>query len=478
MAEHLKFELNEGIYRDNIAKLSVLTVDLKKIERKAGTDNPHFKAAWSTLYNKLISNQFSSYIPENRFDLRALALALNADRELRQNIVVTVKLLEHVSLVAKKPSSLFTEALLQYFLINFDSIEDPNSIGHWLLKARESINNQSMHDKYLLRLSGPSWLAKTAIADEMTFDQQLIKSEINNFAQGDFAKRAKYIYYVEQLQSIPANEDHDLLHEISKPDVFNAKYDDNQLLGNIALKTLISRAPTNNVCASWQNVIIAIAGDPRIPVNHPRFIKWWSNLPSELVTKVKGWLSKFDLKLFLEALEDLSITARDEDMMRMFPSRKNFLEGLYEAGAILETKLYLSRYAEHYIKKNYKPEHRPEYSLVQDGDRSIIYARLTNGYMIEGSHNCQIWFYKKLPDSIPFIEYGAQKQTYRDLTSGFNARTIKHGYAAINNFTHHPVNFNWQRKALETLKRMGVSIRAADVLSADDYQLYKRLYGV
>lgn len=473
----LPFVLSASLYSANIERIQKQTFEVNKIARKAGTDNPQFKQAWEYLYSMLQGGSWGNYKPRNRFDIRAMAVALQANTNIFRDISVTSELLAQVDAILTTPSSLFIDALFQFFLYRFDSIEDVDAVGAWLVNARKSVKSNEASDQFLLNIGGPAWLAKAAIADQMPFQQQLRRCGLSNFASGDFVKRAQYIYYVEQLQQIPVNEDHEILHEVSKSEVFEARYDGSQLLGHVILKTLINRAPQQNISPAWQNVIITIAGDPRIPSHHPRFIQWWSHLPAELVAKVKGWLSKFDLKLFLDALHDLSISSRDEDMMRMYPSRKHFLEGMYEAGAILETKLYLSRHAEHYIKKNYKPEHRPDYSLVTDGDRSIIYARLTQGHMIEGSHNCQIWFYDKLPDNVFFNEYGKQRLTYRDLTNGFNEKMIVAGCPAKDNFYHYSTNFNWQNKAISTLKRMGVSIRAADVLSADDYQRYKRLYG-
>ncbi|MEI8647018.1 EH signature domain-containing protein [Paraglaciecola sp. Hal342] len=102
------------------------------------------------------------------------------------------------------------------------------------------------------------------------------------------------------------------------------------LLDMLHWRILIDRAPKQGVDESWQNAVIAIAGDPRVPKSHPRYMKWWSQLTNAQSKKVQGWLSKLDLKLFLEALEDYSKSSRDDDMIRMFPSRKHFLEGMHK----------------------------------------------------------------------------------------------------------------------------------------------------
>lgn len=474
----MKFYLNENVISDDLQKMDALKGDLKKIAKKAGTDNPLFEQAWSKLYNLMLRDRFKDFKIENRFDVRALSLALTSKIKGYENIHITRYLLDQVSFVIPNGSSLFIESLLQFFLSNFNRIEDINSIGDWLIKERKQKKLSKLPEEELLCQNGPTFIAREAIRKQTDFEKQFKYWDLDHYAAGDFMKLAQSVYYVEQLKLIPINQSHPLLDEITKESVRNSRYDENSLIGHVAMRILIDRAPIRNVHESWQNAIIAIAGDPRIPSNHHRYIKWWSQLSIEQNKKVRGWLSKLDLKLFLEALEDFSKSSNDEDMMRMFPSRKHFLEGLHESGAIIHTKLYLSNNAIRYIKKNYKSEHIPDYSRVIDGDRSIIYAELTNGHMIEGSHNCQIWFYKELHSTAPVLQFGTQEEPYRSLTIGLNERMSQFGCDSFAHFTHVPTSYSWQRRSIEALRNLNVRIRPMDVLSNEDYNDYKRIYGV
>ena len=474
----MKFVLSDNIYKNNITTLKKQLLVLAGITKKAGTSNPKFEMAWNKLFVLLKTNLFEQYRIDNRFDVRALAIALNANENLRSKINITKPLLDSVVSVVPKGSSLFNDALYQYFLTDFDEIEDLSFVGKWLKNEREKKNQANVYDKFILTSNGPRILAKDAIKNKLTFQKQMQRAEVNDYASGQFLKRALSIYYVEQLSTIPVNQPHTLLDEVSVPEVFNAKYDDNDLIGHKVLNILLKKAPKQDVHESWQNTIISIAGDPRIPKSHPKFLKWWSHVPEDMIQKVRGWLSKLDLKLFLEALENFCESSFDTEMKRMFPSRKKFLEGMHDAGAINHTKLYLTKKADAYIRRTYKPEHIPEYSIVEDGERSIIYAELSNGHMIEGSHNCQIWFYNSLDETAPVLKYGKQRKSYRELTIGLNHMMARKGHGAIDHFTHSPHNFNWQHKSLKTLQRMRVKIRAVDVLVASDYKAYKRIYGV
>ncbi len=474
----MKFFLSDSVYRNNIKVMEQLSIEQKAIAKKAGTDNPKFKAAWSKLLNLLSRDDFEKYRLENRFDVRALSIALTANSELRRAIRIDKVLLNKVSEILPSGSYLFVESLFQYFLSNFNTLNDPDEIGDWLSKERKRKGLFQSAEEKVLCSEGPTFLAKQAIRLNTNFEQQVKNWKLDLYASGDFIKQSQLIYFVQQLQDIPANQPHELLQEVSQESVASSRYDSTDLVGHVALRILIDRAPKQGVDESWQNAVIAIAGDPRVPKSHPRYMKWWSQLTNAQSKKVQGWLSKLDLKLFLEALEDYSKSSRDDDMIRMFPSRKHFLEGMHKAGTIVHTKLYLSKKADRYIRKNYKPEHVPDYSIVEDGDRSIIYAELTSGHMIEGSHNCQIWFYNNLHETAPVLQFGRQSERYRNLTIGLSERMYEYGCEAYDHFPHSPANYSWQRRSLEVLKGMGVKIRASDVLSENDYSKYKRLYGV
>lgn len=474
----MRFHLSDESYRANLQTMKELTQENKTLAKKAGTDNPKFETAWRNLFNYVAKDRFDQFRLVNRFDVRALSLMLTSGEKLRRTISIDKGLLDDVSSIIPRGSNLFIESLFQFFLFDFDSIKEPDDIGAWLCAERKRKGIEQDAEHKIMCADGPTFLAKQAIRREVTFEREIQHWKLDTYASGDFVKRAQSVYFVEQLKEIPVNQPHILLEEVSKHNVANSRYNSNDLIGHIALRIIIDRAPTQNVHEDWQNAVIAIAGDPRVPKSHPRYIKWWSQLSLEQSKKVRGWLSKLDLKLFLEAIEDYSKSSRDEDMMRMFPSRKHFLEGMHQAGAIVHTKLYLSKKADWYIRRNYKPEHIPDYSIVDDGDRSIIYAELTQGHMIEGSHNCQIWFYKNLHESAPVLQFGSQKVGYRELTIGLSERMEMHGCAVYDNFTHSPANFSWQRRSIRALKNIGVKIQASNVLSKDDYNKYKRRYGV
>jgi len=472
----LLFKLPDKIFSDNLATISSLSSDLKIMARKAGVNNDQFKHSWGKLYKAIEQRSRLDDLLDNRVDIRALGFMLTSKH--KEYIKITNNTLTQINRAAPKPSTLFLENFFQYYLNDFDQIDDLNLISSWLRESRKLRNLNCWYDQHLISSDGPKWLANFAISKDKDFDQVLAQFELDRFQSGQFMEAAKKTYYVEQLRNIPANKKHDLLSEVQKPEVFESRYTSSELLGHQILQILIEKAPYYDVHESWVSTVMSIAGDPRVAVGHPRFIKWWSHIDKKLIDKVKTWLSALDLKLFLDALENFSCSSIDPDMKRMYPSRKRFLEGLHEKKLIKNTKLYMSRQMATYLEGVYDKEHLPEYSLVEDGDKSIIYVDLGSAHLVEGSHQCQLWIYRALHDSAPMFKFGKQIESYRNLTKGLHESMEAFGNGAFDHFTHAPKNFSWQKRSIDNLKRLGVSINMKDVLTSEDYRAYVRIHGV
>ncbi len=471
----LRFNLPDNPFGANVGKISGLVSELKKLTREAGAHNDKFKLAWGKLYKAIQNKSSIDKVLIDKVDIRVLGFALTT--ELRNKIQISEDILNRIDSIAEKPSSLFTQDLFQYYLNDFNNIDDIKPVSQWLIKARKTRKMDQLFDEKLLSSTGAKWVADRAITKEKDFDQIVHELELDQFQSGQFMETAQRIYYVEQLKNIPVNQFHDLLIEVQKPEVFQSKFDESELLGHQVLKILIEKAPAHDIHDSWLNTVMAIAGDPRVSVGNPRYIKWWSHISKNLVSKVEGWLSGLDLKLFLEALEDFSYSSYDSDMKRMFPSRKKFLEGLYDKKLIRYTKLYMCRHMTDFLNRKYKKEHLPDFSIVEDGEKSIIYVDLENAHLVEGSHQCQLWIYRTLHESAPVLQRGIQRKSYRSLTKGLHEAMGIHGQGAYDYFTHSPQNFSWQRRAVQSLKDLRVPVNMKDVLTADDYRIYVREFG-
>lgn len=457
-------------------RLDAATEDVKKIAGASGTHSDKFKRACSWVEGSLKQGGDLSSILKTPIEVRALAFMFN-NSDVESRIKLSSAALQKMDEIKPKPGSLLVEAIFSHFLKYYDQLEDIRAVESWLMKVKDRRRELTGDLKHILGGDGPKWLARESHRQSRDFDEQVGQVRLDRYPSGRFLTLAKNIYYLGVLRGMQPNEDHPILQEVQKKSVYDSRYDGKSLLGHQALNILIENAPSGGVSDVWRNVVLAIGGDPRVPPSHPNYQKWWSQIKPQHKTKVEGWLSKLDLKLFLEALGDFSDQPGNEDLKRMYPARKHFMEGLLNKQLVTRTRLFLSCSAERYLKRIYKPEHLPNYSLVDDGDASLIHIQLGSAHIVEGSHNCRLWIYERLDPSAVVFDYSKRRVKYRELTGGLRDQMAKLGVLHRADITHIPYNFNWQNKAIDTLKDIGVPVDSKDVLSPDDHKKYKRRYG-
>ncbi len=456
------------------SRLDFATKELKKITGTSGTQSEKFKKAFQRVFVGLIQNQDLSGMINEPVELRALSLMFNTDQASK--IRLTSKVLNKIDSIRAKPGSLLVEAVFSHYLIKYDELDDVSIVENWLLKGKRLRKELNQELRHILGGNGPKWLAEESHRVGRDFDEQVRLVHLDRYKSGRFLTVSKNIYYLEVLRGLEPNESDPILDEMQKKSVYDSRYDESSLLGHQILSILIEKAPVSGVGDAWLNVILAIGGDPRIPPSHPKYLKWWSQLDPQLKNKVQGWLSKLDLRLFLEALEDFSYQPRNEELKRMYPARKHFMEGLLNKQLVTGTRLYLSPSAESYLRRTYKPEYLPSYSVVTDQGKSLIHIQLGSVHLVEGSHSCQLWIYESLDPSAIVFDYSKTRVTYSSLTQGLAFRMRDKGLPQKANITHHPP-LGWQNKAIVALKDLGVPIDPKEMLTPEDYRVYKRQYG-
>ncbi|MFT5700278.1 MAG: hypothetical protein ACI8ZB_003150 [Desulforhopalus sp.] len=474
LISQLNFNLPEKPFGSFPKRLDLVTEKVRALAGKAGTGNETYNKAYSAVAASIRKNQDLLSVIDKPIKIRALANLIGS--EFQDRIDLSGDLLEKINHLKPKPSSLFIENVYQHYLTKYDKLSDHPVVADWLKSAMAAKGLLTENQKQILGSHGPHWLAGQCIKNKREFSNQIRHLNLQNYKAGRFLTIAKQIYFVKQLEGIPVNKPHEILEELQHSSVVEARYDETYLLGHKVLQILIARAPEHGIHDSWLNVIMGIAGDPRVPTTHSNYRKWWSALEPRFNRKVRGWVSRLDLRLFLEAIRDYSDQSGDYELKRMFPARKFFLEGLLNKQLITNTRLYLSSGAVSYLRRNYKKEHLPIFSRV-DGNRSIIHVELGGVHLIEGSHSCYLWIYPKMHESAIVFDYSETYVTYRSLTQGLSDAMYGKGTPSIANITHNPTNFSWQHRAIGELKSIGVNITARDVLPPEDYHDYLRRHG-
>lgn len=332
-------------------------------------------------------------------------------------------------------------------------------------------------ENWLLESNGPGRLVEKCLETGLPLDDFVARLGLEGYMDGRYGEVVRAIYYIKELEKVPVGEDHDVLNEIVKERVAKAPYQGSIRVGHAALKILIDRTE-GEPSDLWQDVILTIAGDPRVSGTNRQFAEWWAPLGDDRVNKVRGWLAKEDLKLFLEAVEQYGLDSGDEGLNNMFPARKRFLEGLFKQGVVRNSRLMLGNKAEFYVKRILDKEMLSSYAKMDGSmsDKAVIYLDCGDFHIVEGSHSFKIWLYLDRPDS-SLINYDKNYYTHSDLTIKLPRQYRKdHKGKRYTAIAHYPTT--WRKKVFEFLIDHHIELEWPPLLGKGEWKYYKNLHGI
>lgn len=327
---------------------------------------------------------------------------------------------------------------------------------------------------WLVGINGPARFSQLVRDRGEELERKFAELGLVGYDEGRYGDLCRAHYYIEALKEIEIGQWDPIFDELLKPSVNRAPFGDGKRIGHAALEVIIDRAGPE-VSERWQDFVLGIAGDPRIKSSAPNYQEWWKPLGDARVEKVRGWLSREDLKLFLQALEQYGIESGKADLQRMFPARKRFLEGLYNQKLIRNTRLMLGRAAESIVKRLLGDDIKTNFATL-DGvlsDKAIIYVDCGDFYLVEGSHNFKIWVYLAPPGQI-VPSYDFSSFTHGELTHITPAQYRAMYDLPLEAVTH---NRNWQSKVINFLSEHGIELDIESLLSSEEYRGHLAIYG-
>nr|WP_029404660.1 EH signature domain-containing protein [Stutzerimonas stutzeri] len=330
---------------------------------------------------------------------------------------------------------------------------------------------------WLLSLDGPRYLAERVRQGGRELGETLMELGLHGFDDGRYGDICRAHFYLETLRHLPLGESDPVLDELLKPTVAEAPFEGTRRIGHVALEILIDRAG-QEPGEVWQNFILNLAGDPRISSTNERFVEWWRPLGEERIQKVRGWLSKEDLRLFLQAVEQYGLETANTEMQRMFPARKRFLEGLFKLKLIRNTRLLLGGKAQQSVKRILGKDVKTSFARM-DGpmnDKAVIYLDCGDFHLVEGSHSFKIWVYLAAPGEA-LRTYERNTFSHYDLTTTVPG-TYKKLYPGLpyDSFVHIP--HVWQNKVFTLLAENGIALDIEQLLSPEDYRRQLSKFGI
>ena len=461
---------------------------IEKLAQKAGTGSDKFVKAVKVLkgYAEISDKQKIVESFEKPIYVRAFTSLLANDAGFINQIGYIDKVLVDGLRYAPRVSQLSFEQLIRAYFTFFDELSDEENLWHLCSYIKDQLKSRSKGNETQLIKNrdiifsdkGPKKIFEFAYKNNIDLDTLFKKLDLLSYLGGRYYYLVQTYYYIETLNRIPVGEDHSILQEIVKKDVYSSPFEGRQL-GHAILEILIDRAGIEDVSPEWQRAVLSIAGDPRVPPSRSSYQQWWSLIDNKYIDIVKAWLSKLDLKLFLEVLEQSAKDLNEKDIERMFKSRKIFMEGLLKKGYVKDSRLFLSRNADRYIRTHYDKDELPLYAHVESNDTSMIYLNINGLHMFEGSHNFKIKILEDLPTTYneivlykPVIWDHAFRSKMDD--EYFNEYNTWEGYFD----SPHDQHLNWQHKALGFINQFDLDLRPEDVLSKSQYHKYKKKFGI
>jgi hypothetical protein len=499
----------------NLPPTSLLTIDWKpsaldgwavlvkatqKLESKAGKGD-----LFQEMVDQLVwiakgkNRQSLSTLLTRRVAARALTQLWVEDKDFRLGMLNLYTLRMLVECQLPKLGIVTLQNLISVYFREFDQLDQIHEgcrqevenvikkqilIRHELTKTvvpikKDLLSILHINGNWLLTSEGPKKFVDLTRAEDRELADSFLLFELRGLDGGRYGDICRAHYYLEILRNLPVGMYDDIFNELLKPSVNKAPFESGKRIGHIALEILIDRAdgPPGD---SWQEFILDLAGDPRIASSAINFREWWKPLGNERVEKVRSWLVKEDLKLFLSALEQFGKESGDDGLQRMFPARQRFINGLLRQNLVKRTRLMLGAVTEHAVKKILGNDLKTNFIKLTNAngmsDKAVIYVDCGDFCFIEGSHNFKLWVYLAPPTEFVY-SYDVKQLSHENLTIEVPRRYLQK-YSKSAPFlpiTHSPTT--WQNKLFEFLAENGISLDIEPLLSPQDYREYLRRFG-
>lgn len=477
-----------------VERWTVLVSKASKIETNTG-NNDAFERMLAVLRNMGSSGRFEGLteLLKRRLTARALTWLWLNDEAMASRLL-NPRLLE-VLLDAQHPrlTRITLQQLAQLYFRRFDRLDEREGLRELLQQklqqqleiipapkvqggAPDPLMTLKREGHWLLGIEGPNKLASKVREEGRELGETLSSLGLQGFDDGRYGDICRAHFYLETLRHLPLSDWDPVMDELLKPSVSKAPFEGGKRIGHVALEILIDRVGQEPSDA-WQNFILNLAGDPRIASSASNYREWWQPLGEERVQRVRGWLSKEDLRLFLQAVEQFGIETQNNDLQRMFPARKLFLEGLFKLKLIRNTRLLLGGKAQQSVKRILGKDVKTSFASMdgQMNDKAVIYLDCGDFHLVEGSHSFRIWVYLAAPGE-SLRSYERNTFSHYDLITTIPS-TYEKLYPALpyEAVTH---NGYWQNKVFTFLADNGIGLDVEQLLSRSDYKLQLSKFGI
>lgn len=463
---------------------------LRRLAENVGTNSANFRERYRLIRRLGIAGDIARLKAEivKTIDVLAFCELLICDSEFYERVGIRADCLTALFRGQELLSIQTLKSLIRLYFEKYTQLINASEFDYFCslirdqlvkrIKQRHNATKKNAFDK--LCEASSLFFKKNAIKDAVekaknsfeSFDAFLKAYSLEHYRTGDFIQQCQVLYYIETLKTIPLGENHPVLNQIVENKERRIVLSGvGPCVGHAALRILIDRNRNYVISQTWLNTILSIGHDPRMPKSSSYYQRWWGAIESKYASQVIAWLSRFDLNIFLDILEECS---RDNvEMKRMFPARKLFIEGLLRLGFISQTRLILSKEATNFVNRKYnwrKPDWLKFAKVVKGNTTSFIYLNLRNQvHMMEGTHTCSLRMVGEMPLDSRITNYSCEEIEDYDCRKGFQYMNGPKYY----DYLEQPHTTRWQINPIKYLRRHGLPVTPEQVMrNPNDYYRY------
>ena len=312
--------------------------------------------------------------------------------------------------------------------------------------------------------------SKLCSEKQITPEALLIDFNINLPVNSKFLKRTKTEILLNKLRQINYKEYHPLSRTIIEQNLFNLEYKSLDLVGHEIISIILESNISVDIHKSWTQLILSIASDPRTSNQSRQYLKWWNRIDEELIDRFIRILSHSEILLFLDAISEFADTQNSE-MSRMFESRKQLLVGLSIQNKIEKSRLYLPSRVLNFLKEeNPKLELSYVCNLQNENYKCIIYLKIGDNHIIEGSHNCKIRLYSNFHSQKMLLNPKLRAISYSKITTGLEDHYWSNNERPLS-LVHHS-NGNWKKRVIDVLRK-NIDFEVEQLLTNQEINHYR-----
>lgn len=463
----------------NLSSWNDLTAEAEALSRRI--DNPGLSAATSRRAISVLASDHPESHPDlsDRKICRAIVSLWAGDSRLAEK-TMRLPILETVCENGNL-TRLFTFALANVYYAHFDQLDDwePGLFAktaeylqrgiarQTITRGKDALTAVQQSPDLALGIEAPDKLARLVLDSDLDLHSAMRDVGLADYAGGRYAQLARQRVYLDRIAQADPRQTYPWLSELSESDIANASASGGLRFGHLVIEAMTSQ-PVDSPSSEWQGTILRIAADPRARGTID-WNTWWSRVPAENLRRVIAWLSGEDVRLFLEAVKIFGEKNSNYDLLRMFPDRKHFLEGLLELKLVRETRLFAGPAARSAIRQIMGDELRTNITQLSGAhyrETAVIFMDCGRFHVIEGSHNFRMWVLKGKPPEIMKDWNIGQISSTAFLNELAHARKPYEEYVALT----HGVHKKWISDALMFMADADSYVPPEAVMSPETYR--------